>query len=149
MGGWSDGWTCCIIVVVGVETVTDCLPACLPYSVENEPFGEINITAASQKIPFILCNLKDQHLVPYSLTLAPMPGLFISYRSFPLQPSSFQFMLIPSVHLNRFEMLLPFRFLFSHVHATCPMQLTSLEQKQKHRVRTVRTCRRWGSSVAE
>jgi len=41
--GW---WTCCIVVVLGVKTVT----ACLPYSVENEPFEEINISAASQKI---------------------------------------------------------------------------------------------------
>jgi hypothetical protein len=74
MGGWVGGWICCIVVVVRVETVTDCLP----YSVENEPFGEINITAASQKSPVILCNLKDHHLVPNSLTLAPMPGQFIS-----------------------------------------------------------------------
>ena len=85
MDGRVAGWTCCIIVVVGAETVTDCLP----YSVDNEPFGQINITAASQKIPYHFVQPEGSSPCPqqpdicpyarslYSITLLSYPAFLL------------------------------------------------------------------------
>ena len=49
--GKTSGWVDMLHFCCGGGRNCNCLTDCLPYSVENERFGEINTSAASQKIP--------------------------------------------------------------------------------------------------
>lgn len=129
-GRQMDGWTCCIVVVVGVETVTDWLSVCLTLW-RMIPLERSVFLLPVKKFPVILCSLEGQHLFPNSLKLAHIPGQFLPFHSFPTPLFFFAvYVNIIRASASRFEVLLPFKtlyaFLFSHVHAICFTQLTSL-----------------------
>ena len=127
------GWICCVVVVLGIESVTDWLPACHTLW-RMIPLERLIFLLPVKKFPVILCSLEDHHLVPNSLTLLYMPAQFIPLHSFPIL-YSFQSMLISSMWLRLcLKCSSPsglltktlYAFFFSHVRATCPTQLTSL-----------------------